>query len=296
MINALIEQNMEDMNVSCEPRWIRLAYLAIVSATLFALMIATATACPSGEAEVGHSQEHTMIATATPEPATPVPVDITSTCPSCVQVRKHVQKTLPGTTIGEIRKSPAMKGIYEIQMGKTIAYTNKEGRLFIVGHMYDPAHSRDLTAARLADLNRVQWKDLPLKDAIVSGPKDGLKLAIFTDPECPFCRRLETMLKGMKGLRIYTFLFPLESIHPQALAMSQSIWCAKDQQKAMLSIMLDGKTLPAGTCDTTVINRNIQLGRRLGINGTPGLISRAGLTQAGAPQSPHALRTWLARK
>jgi len=280
MINALTEQDKEDIQ---EPSWMKWLAFALAFSIVFLFMIMTAFACSGVDKKATGKMD---------KPVSPV----TTACKSCAQVRKNVQTTLPGTTIGEIRKSPSMKGIYEIQMGKTIAYTNKSGHFFIVGHMYDPAHNLDLTAARLADLNRVQWKDLPMKDAIVSGPKDGVKLAIFTDPECPYCRHLETILKGMKGIRTYTFLFPLESIHPQALSMAKSIWCAKDQKKALLDIMLDGKTLPPGTCDTSVIARNIQLARKLGINGTPGLISGTGRSSAGAPQSASALREWLALK
>jgi len=216
-------------------------------------------------------------------------------CGTCSQVKKNVQAVLPATRIGEVRPAPGMKGMFEIRMGKTIAYTDKKGRLFIVGHMYDPAHNRDLTAERLADINRTKWKDLPLSDAIVSGSKTGMKLAVFTDPECPYCKQLETMLKQTPGLRVYTFLFPLESIHPNARAKAESIWCARDRHKALLSVMLDGKTLKPGTCDTP-INRNIQLAQRLGINGTPGLVSGAGRIMAGLPQSKAVLLSWLKRK
>jgi len=261
MIKSLIKRDMEDINNIQEPSWMKWAALAFAVLGMLLIMVFTANAA----------------------------------CTSCGKVRKHVQETIPGTSIGDVRKSTDMKGIYEVLMGKTIAYTNKEGKLLIVGHMYDPAHNRDITAERLADLNRIEWKELPLKDAIIYGPKNGLKLAIFTDPECPYCKQLETMLKDMKGIRTYTFLFPLESIHPQARAMAESIWCAKDKHKALINVMLKGKALKPGTC-ATPIDRNIRLAQKFGINGTPGLISAAGRIMSGAPQSPQALRTWLARK
>ncbi len=275
-----------------EPKWIKWLALAIAFAIILIFMAVSAEACPSGPNVRQHA---TMIVPRTTMGPFREDVQSTVSGTTTATVRQHIQSTLPGTTIGAIRKTP-MAGVYEIQMGKTIAYTNSQGKLFIVGHMYDPSHNRDLTAERLADLHRIQWKDLPLKDAIISGPKNGVKMAVFTDPECPYCRHLETMMKGMKGIRIYTFLFPLESIHPQARAMAESIWCAKNRHKALLSVMLDGKTLKSGTCDTSVIDRNIQLARKFGINGTPGLISGTGRISAGSPQSKTALRAWLAQK
>jgi len=213
------------------------------------------------------------------------------TCPECKDVRQAVMATLPGTTVTAVNRSP-IAGVYEVVMGRNIAYTDRRGKLFLMGHIYDPDTRRDLTADRLADINRVSWKDLPLRDAIVSGPKDGMRLAVFTDPECPYCKRLEEILKEMPKVRVYTFLFPLESIHPDARARAESIWCAKDRHKALLDVMLNGKQLKKGAC-ATPIDRNIQLAAKLGINGTPGLIAPDGRVMQGAPDSAASLAAWL---
>lgn len=215
-------------------------------------------------------------------------------CAACGKVKERLQSTLKGTAIGEVREAPGMSGIYEVQMGRTIAYTNADGSLFILGHLYDPARNLDLTAERLQELNRVDWKSLPLQDAIVSGPEDGPKLAIFTDPDCPYCQQLERMLSGMK-VRVYTFLFPLEAIHPDARAKAEAIWCMKDRHAALQDAMLNGKTITAGKCDNPVA-RNIELGQQLGVNGTPTMINGAGLILAGIPKSKDDFMTWLGQK
>jgi len=212
-------------------------------------------------------------------------------CPECKDVRQAVMATLPGTTVTAVNRSP-IAGVYEVVMGRNIAYTDRRGKLFLMGHIYDPATRRDLTADRLADINRVSWKDLPLRDAIVSGPKDGMRLAVFTDPECPYCKHLEKILKKMPKVRVYTFLFPLESIHPDARAKAEAIWCAKDRHKALLDVMLNGKQLKRGAC-ATPIDRNIQLAAKLGINATPGLIAPDGRVMQGAPDSASSLAAWL---
>ena len=85
--------------------------------------------------------------------------------------------------------------VYEVQVGGTIYYTNETGQYLINGHMFDTHNKVDLTAQRLANMNRINWSALPLKDAIVNGPKDGLKMAVFTDPDCPYCKRLEENLQ-----------------------------------------------------------------------------------------------------
>jgi thiol:disulfide interchange protein DsbC len=153
--------------------------------------------------------------------------------------------------------------------------------------MFDTHNKQDLTAKRLAEINRINWSDLPLKNAIVSGPKDGLKMAVFTDPDCPYCKRLEKNLQHETGIRIYTFLFPLIQLHPDAYEKSKSIWCAKDQHQAMLDVMLNGKTLPKATCKTP-IDDNMKLAEKLNVRGTPTIFAENGRKFTGGN-----LKAWL---
>ncbi len=197
-----------------------------------------------------------------------------------------IRATLSDMPIKAIHNTP-IAGVYEIQVGDTIYYTDKTGQYLINGHMFDTHIKQDLTAKRLADINRINWKDLPLKDAIVSGPKDGLKMAVFTDPDCPYCKRLEENLQKETGIRVYTFLFPLTQLHPDAYEKSKSIWCAKDQHQAMLDVMLNNKTLAKATCKTP-IDDNMKLAEKLNVRGTPTIFAEDGRKYTGGD-----LKTWL---
>ncbi|WP_038250746.1 DsbC family protein [Ghiorsea bivora] len=197
-----------------------------------------------------------------------------------------IRTTLSNMPIKAIHTTP-ITGVYEVQVGDTIYYTDKTGQYLINGHMFDTHIKQDLTAKRLADINRINWKDLPLKDAIVSGPKNGLKMAVFTDPDCPYCKRLEENLKNVTGIRIYTFLFPLTQLHPDAYEKSKSIWCAKDQHQAMLDVMLNNKTLDKATCKTP-IDENMKLAEKLNVHGTPTIFAEDGRKYTGGD-----IKTWL---
>ncbi len=201
-------------------------------------------------------------------------------------IKQTIKKTLRDLPIKAINTTP-IAGLYEVQSGDKIYYTDDTGKYLVTGHMFDTANKKDLTAARLAKINRINWKDLPLEDAIVSGPEDGLKMAVFTDPECPYCKRLEKQLKNETGIRVYTFLFPLVQLHPQAYEKSKSIWCAKDQHQAMIDVMLNGKALPKGTCQTPV-DRNMKLAAKLNVMGTPTMFAADGSKYAGGD-----LKAWL---
>jgi len=207
-------------------------------------------------------------------------------------IAKQIRENIPSLPIDAIRPS-VINGLYELQVGGQIFYSDRTGKYLIAsGHIFDVTSHTDLTAKRLEEINKIDWSSLPLNQAIVSGDPDGLPVAIFTDPECPYCKKLEISLKGSTGIKFYTFLFPLESIHPQARAKSESIWCSKNQHETMLQVMLEGKTLPKATCSTPIA-KNIALARKLGINGTPTIISGDGRKFSGNPKQ---LKAWLENK
>lgn len=209
-------------------------------------------------------------------------------------VSKNIDETIrqanTDLAIKEINKTP-MPGIYELRVNNQVFYSEKTGRYIIAGgHLYDTNTKKDLTAARLEVINKIDWKDLPLDKAIVSGDPKGEKIAIFSDPDCHFCKLLEEKLEHAKGLRIYTFLFPLEKLHPKARGRAESIWCAKDQHKALQDVMLHKVKLPKADCETP-IDEIQNLAARFSINGTPTLISEDGRKRSGAA-SAEAILKW----
>lgn len=209
------------------------------------------------------------------------------------EVIEQIRKKNSDLTIDDIRETQ-IPGLYEITIGNNIYYIDRTGKYLVSGHMFDTTTKQDMTAARLEDINRIDWKLLPLDKAIVSGDPKGLEMAVFTDPDCPYCRQLEKNIKGIKGVKIYTFLFPLTQLHPDAARKAEAIWCSKDQHAAMEGVMVDDKSIKGGGC-TTPIADIAQLAAKLGIQGTPTLIARDGRKRSGA-MSIETIKAWLAKK
>lgn len=192
-------------------------------------------------------------------------------------VEKRLKEQYPATKITAVRETP-VQGVYEVAMGRNVAYTDASGRYMIFGHLYDMKEQKDLTAQRLDEINKIDVSALPLSDAIKTVKGDGSrKLYVFSDPDCPFCQRLEreTMPK-LDNVTIYTFLYPLEGLHPDAKRKAETIWCAKDRAKAWNDYMTTGNLPTEATQCDTPIERNIQLGNGLGINGTPTILTGDG--------------------
>ncbi len=211
-------------------------------------------------------------------------------------VAETIRKAINDLPISEVRETP-VKGLYEIRVGNTVYYATADGKHLIAGgHLFETATHRDLTRERLEEINRIDWKQLPLDLAIASGdPKAKLKLAVFTDPECPYCKRLEAILKDMKDVRVYTFLFPLTQLHPEARRKAEAIWCSKNRHETLLKSMLEGVDPGHATC-ANPIDKTLALGRKLGVSGTPTLFAGDGRRMSGAPRTAEALRAWLARR
>ncbi len=162
--------------------------------------------------------------------------------------------------------------------------------------MFDMANQKDLTATVKEELNSIDFSTLPLQQAIKivrgkGGSKNGREFALFTDPDCPYCQRLEETLAGMTNYTVYVFLFPIASLHPQAAAKAESVWCSKDKAKAWHDLMLSGKKPETKTCKNP-IEANIKLASQLGISGTPTMVHKSGKKLSGAV--PRAtLENWL---
>jgi len=210
------------------------------------------------------------------------------------KIAEQIRAQIKDLKIDAVRRSP-IAGLYEVQAGSNIFYVDRTGRHLIAnGHVFDTSTKQDLTALRIEQMNKIDWGVLPLDKAIVSGDPKGAEMAVFTDPDCPYCLKLEETLKDIKGVKVYTFLMPLKQLHPDATRKSEAIWCSKDQHTALTQVMLDHKPITGGGCETPLADIAV-LAASLNIHGTPTIISRDGRKRSGAMPAAQ-LKAWLAQK
>lgn len=199
-------------------------------------------------------------------------------------IRKNLAERLPSLpAIDEVSKTP-MPGIYEVRVNQSeLFYTDAEGNYLIQGSMIDTKARVDLTEQRLDKLTAIAFKDLPLKDAFTIVRGNGKrKMAVFEDPNCGYCKRFERDLLNVKDVTIYTFLYPI--LGPDSQLKSKDIWCAKESAQVWRDWMVNGKAPPKamGECDSSALERNIALGQKHRINGTPALVFENGVRKPGA--------------
>jgi thiol:disulfide interchange protein DsbC len=136
----------------------------------------------------------------------------------------------------------------------------------------------------MEELTKIDFSTLPLDQAIKVVKGNGnRKIAVFSDPDCPYCKRLEKdELSKIDNVTIYTFLYPLEQLHPDAGRKARAIWCAPDRNKAWENWILNGQ-LPNGATECeTPLDKVAALGRKLGVNSTPTIFLPNGKRVQGA--------------
>jgi thiol:disulfide interchange protein DsbC len=207
------------------------------------------------------------------------------------QEAKEILKNMkiPEAEILKVQLSP-VKGLWEVsfmnQARPGVLYVDFSKTFLLAGQVVDIKSGKNRTQERLAKLEesrRVDFSKIPLNQGLVLG--DGLahqKVAVFTDPDCPFCEKLhkemEKVLQERKDIAFYIILYPLR-FHKDAYWKSKSIFCNKSLK--MLEDAYAHKEIPRLECDTKEIDANIKLAEVLGITGTPSLVLPNGRVHIG---------------
>jgi thiol:disulfide interchange protein DsbC len=213
-------------------------------------------------------------------------------------IRKRVASKFPKTTLDSVTKMPFL-GLYEVILNGELYYTDGDFKFLIDGSVIDVNAMANLTSKRHKELEQEQAKkstfpfdqlplDLAFKKVKGSGAR---KIAVFSDPDCPYCKRLENALAKIDDVTIYVFLLPLEGLHPNAPAVARSIWCADDKVKAWDDYMQHGvKPENAADCSNPVEEIG-KYGQTKKINATPTLFFADGARVSGALPAEDIERT-----
>ena len=197
-------------------------------------------------------------------------------------IRKGIQETQPQwPPIDEINRTP-IAGLYELRVGTQLFYTDEQGHFLIQdGQLIDLKNKRNLTEERMGKLLAVGFDSLPFKDSFTVVHGNGKRqLAIFTDPNCTYCKRMERDFAKMDNLTIHIFLYPVLS--PSSTDKAKLVWCAKDRSKAWVDLMLHDQLPFGGNCDVAAIQRNLAFGEKHRIQGTPTMFLADGTRLPGA--------------
>jgi thiol:disulfide interchange protein DsbC len=197
-------------------------------------------------------------------------------------VRKALAAKFPKAQVQSVTKLPYL-GLYEVVIDGEVLYADEDFEYIIDGNIIATKTMSNLTEQRKRKLTAIDFDDLPLDLAFkrVKG-KGERKIAVFSDPDCPFCKRVENDLAKLDNVTIYMFLYPIDSLHPKATEISKQIWCSPDRIKAWDDYMLRKVAPKADSGCNNPVDKIVEYGRRKGINATPTMIMPNGERVPGA--------------
>lgn len=187
-------------------------------------------------------------------------------------IKKTMAKILPNVPIKSIKPS-AIAGMFEVRIGTEVYYITSNGRFLIDGDIIDMRLQRNLTTIARAQIRLEMINAVSENKMIIYEPgKTKRTITVFTDIDCPYCRKFHkdvpTLVKG--GIRIRYIVFPRDGLSTNTYRKSVSVWCSRDRKKA-LSIAKSGGKLAYKTCNNPIAE-HYKLAGRVGITGTPTLV------------------------
>jgi thiol:disulfide interchange protein DsbC len=218
---------------------------------------------------------------------------VCATCHSLTEkdATELLKKT--GATVTSVKQSPA-KGLFELlvekQGQKGILLMDYGKKHLIQGMVVDietlqPVSAHQLNLPQPKQQTSLDVNTIPVADAIIMGnPKGTKKLYVFTDPDCPYCRKghteLQKLAKIAPDVAIHIMLFPLP-MHPGAYDKSRTI--IETMSTEMLDKAFEGKDVPKPTKESSkkVIDEIIKFANANGISGTPTIVMPDGKIEVG---------------
>lgn len=230
--------------------------------------------------------------------ATSSPATATGTPPAqqadMQKMLAKLRQLQPGTQFDSVAPAPNMPGLYEVTMGRNIVYVEPSGRYWLMGHIMDMRTLQDLTADRMADLDKVDFAKLPQDLAIKFVHGKPLKtVAVFADPNCGYCKQLEREIALLKDTQV--LLYPVPILGQDSAGKIAAIWCSNDRASAWYSWMTKAAIPqpPTAACAAQApIDRLMELAKAVHVDGTPTLIAADGRKHSGSLSAP-ALQAWL---
>jgi thiol:disulfide interchange protein DsbC len=188
--------------------------------------------------------------------------------------------------VENVEQSP-LPDFYQVITDKGILYAHKDGTHVFSGSLHDfEPGLNNLTTSRLNLIYEETITGLKHDFITYRAPNEKHEVLVFYDTTCGYCHRLHSQIAEYNalGITIHYAAYPRNgvvdpsnpSMPTDAYNQLQNIWCANTEQKNFVFDMVSrGSQVPAQRCDNTIAQQ-YELGKKMGIRGTPAIIAMNG--------------------
>lgn len=198
-------------------------------------------------------------------------------------ISESLKNVLPELSIASVEET-AIDGIFQVEtVAGEILFSSFDGKYFILGDLFaikDNKLENLSDKKRMADLNKRKGdraaiiNAVPVDKKIIFPAQDKTKgkIAVFTDIDCGWCRKLHQEVPELNklGIEVSYFAFPRAGINSESYNKYVSAWCAEDKLSALTKAK-NNKPIDKKLCDNPVAEQ-YNLGKSIGISGTPAII------------------------
>ncbi|MFK8029357.1 MAG: DsbC family protein [Gammaproteobacteria bacterium] len=190
-------------------------------------------------------------------------------------VREAISKLQPNAKDVQISPSP-IPGISEVAIGLQVLYVSNDGEFALGGPMLSLAKGVNLTERSLAGSRVKLLDDSSASTFHYPAAKPKHQVTVFTDIDCPHCRRMHNELPAMQaaGIDVKYVLLPRAGVGSASYVKSVSAACAQDPE-ASITAAMNGKKPPTKTCEHP-IDDHLELSRSLNVSSTPSIVLEDG--------------------
>jgi thiol:disulfide interchange protein DsbC len=170
-----------------------------------------------------------------------------------------------------------LPGFYEVVVNGKAIYISADGKYLVQGEIVDIPTKTNIGSRALATVRGDVLKKLPLdKRLIFAPPNPKYTVVVFTDVDCPYCRRFHNQIAAYNqlGIAVQYVLFPLTSIHPNAHTKAIAVWCSEDRN-AVFTASMNGQDPGKKTCANPV-DETTAVAVKMGVEGTPAMFTPDG--------------------
>jgi thiol:disulfide interchange protein DsbC len=188
-------------------------------------------------------------------------------------------KRLPaGSKIEDLRPTP-IAGIYEFAQGADVSYLTADGKYFLDGNLYDMDTRQNLSEAHRMSARATLINAVPESEMLIFSPKNPLyTITIFTDIDCPYCRKMHSEMAELNklGVRVRYLFYPRTGPDTESWKKAEAVWCSADRNAALTRAKTGAEVDLTKTCGSTPIASEYALGQSIGVRGTPAIVTENG--------------------
>ena len=191
-------------------------------------------------------------------------------------VEAKIRTLVPNAKTIAVSETP-INGVLQVQINSDIVYVTDDSQYLLQGQIMDIDTKANLTDQAKSGIRLSLLEDLKKDEQISFAPEEPkYELLVFTDIDCGYCRKLHNQMDGYneQGIAINYMAFPRAGIGSDSYDKFVSVWCSADQREAMTLAKNGTDPLPQ-KCPNPIADQ-YELGRELGVTGTPALVTNDG--------------------